>query len=63
MQYREVILSVFKDKVSVKKADVAKAAEEMLPEPIPNTWYMKVLKEFAYAKGSQWIFKSGNNDQ
>ncbi len=46
----------------MKKADVAQAAEEKLGEQIPNHLYIKFLKEFAYTKGSQWIFKSGNHE-
>ena len=59
-KWRDVVIGIFKTKLSTKKKDVLDATKAALGEEIPAAVYQKVMKELAYSKGTTWIFKSGN---
>lgn len=59
-RYRDVVLRAFADRIALKKSDLQGYAQRLLGEPIPPHLYQRLLREFAYPKGNQWIFKSGN---
>jgi len=59
-KYRDVVIETFANQVSLKKADIREAAQKKLGHDIPAKDYHKILKELAYCKGANWIFKSGN---
>jgi len=63
-KFRDVVLEVFAKQISLKKQDIKEHAMKKLGgEDIPQQNYIKILKEIAYCKNTQWIFKSGNGTE
>lgn len=63
--YREVVLSLFKDSVSLNKQQVEQACLKTLGKSLPNNIYEKIMKEVAYRPHGQpkWIFKTGKQTE
>jgi hypothetical protein len=58
-----VVLELFKERISIKKADINAACMKTFKENIPQNAYSKIMKELAYQKQSLWIFKTGNGTE
>jgi len=59
-KFRDIIVDAFKQNVSIKKSDIKEKCKQKLGCDIPQNTYMKILKELAFSKTNQWIFKHGN---
>eukprot|EP01126_Amoeba_proteus_P002210 TRINITY_DN1068_c0_g1_i5.p2 TRINITY_DN1068_c0_g1~~TRINITY_DN1068_c0_g1_i5.p2 ORF type:complete len:145 (-),score=44.47 TRINITY_DN1068_c0_g1_i5:99-533(-) len=58
-QYRNVLISLFKENVSLQKKDVEQAMRNQLGKNIPPALYERLMREFSYSKNNQWILRSG----
>jgi len=59
-KFRAVIIEIFKEKIVLVKKDINTAIKRITGKNIPESTYIKTLREFAYFKQNKWIFKSGN---
>ena len=62
--YRDVIIAVFQKKPDrcIKKSEITAAAKDMIGQPIPVSYYNRILKELSVSKGSTWQLRSGNGN-
>ncbi|EFA74761.1 RNA polymerase III subunit [Heterostelium album PN500] len=58
-KYRRVVIDLFKKKMILKKSDVTDACLKILGEDIPAGMKTTIMHEFAYQKGTAWVFKAG----
>jgi len=59
-KYRNIVIDLFKEKISIKKADVRDAVMKKLGVEIHQNVYLKIVKELAYPQSTSWVFKSGH---
>jgi hypothetical protein len=61
--YRDIVVSLFKESVSLNKNQIEQASINHLGKAIPTNIYDKIMRELAYRPGgavTKWILKSGN---
>ncbi|KAJ3127295.1 DNA-directed RNA polymerase III subunit RPC5 [Physocladia obscura] len=72
-QYRDVIINLFKTKTTLKKPEIIQACVDHGTQAIPQSTYLKIMRELATSSGPSWliddfvpsivIFRSSNKVQ
>jgi len=55
--YRDIIISLFRARMSLRKSDVNAAVKRVMGEEIPTDIYIRVMKSLAVQRAGSWTFK------
>uniref|UniRef100_A0A7S3GGY4 Uncharacterized protein n=1 Tax=Palpitomonas bilix TaxID=652834 RepID=A0A7S3GGY4_9EUKA len=55
--YRDIIISLFRARKSLRKSDVNAAVKRVMGEEIPTDIYIRVMKSLAVQRAGSWTFK------